>query len=627
MVPSTRLAAFFATRAVWAAAVFAAFLGFAGSCRAADPQGYSIDFQATGNDALDQAMKDSSLLVSLREKAPAGPFALVARAKGDVERLETALHAYGYYQGHAAIEIADRKIDDPDLPNLLDALPKDKEAAVKISAVLGPRYSLRRITVEGDVPDWAKAKLGLSSGQPAIAADVLYAGTNLLSALQEDGYALAKVDPPIAWADDEAHVLDVIFTANAGGRAKIGTIHVDGLKDVNEAFVRKALLVHSGDLYSPSKIEAARQALVATNVFSGVEVRAADHLDPDGTIGITFDMQERKMHAVALTAAYSTDLGVSLSASWSHRNLFGNGEQLNLSAAGNGLGGSATNALGYNLTAQYVEPMFLQNDQVLELDLGGVKQNLDAYDQTAINAGAYIRRKFSKLWTGSVGLTATQERIGQEGMTRAYQLVAIPLSGTYDSTGLSDPLLDPTHGLRAALSATPTHAFGSVASNFVILQAAGSTYFDLSDFGISEKGRSVLALRGLVASVQGASQFDLPPDQRLYAGGSGTVRGYDYQSIGPQFPDGKPIGGTSAAAASVEFRQRLFADFGAVAFVDAGQASDVSAPFTGTVRVGAGVGARYYTPIGPLRVDVAVPLNRAPSGAAFGVYIGLGQAF
>jgi translocation and assembly module TamA len=358
-----------------------------------------------------------------------------------------------------------------------------------------------------------------------------------------------------------------------------------------------------------------------------VEIHAADHLNPDGTIDLTFDAQERKMHSVALTASYSTDLGIGLSASWLHRNLFGNGEQLKLSAAGNGLGGSATDALGYNLTAQYVEPMFLRRDQVLEFDLGAVKQDLDAYDQTAFTAGAYVRRKFSKLWTGSAGLTATQERIGQEGVTRDYELVAVALSGTYDSTGLSDPLADPTHGVHAALSATPTHAFGTPSSNFVILQASGSTYFDFSDFGISDKGRSVLALRALVASVQGAAQFDLPPDQRLYAGGSGTVRGYDYQSVGPQFPDGKPIGGTSASAGSIEFRQRLFGDFGAVAFVDAGQASDSSAPFTGTVRVGAGVGARYYTPIGPLRVDVAVPLNRAPHGAAFGVYIGLGQAF
>lgn len=623
MVLSTRFAALFAPRFVGLCGLFAVLFAVAGPALAADPQGYEVDIKSTGVDDLDQALHDSSLLVTLAEKAPTGPFALVARAKGDVERLETALHAYGFYQGHVSIRIADRTLDDADLPNVLEAMPQASTAAVKISAELGPQYRLRRITLEGTVPEGSKIEL--ATGQPAVAADVLFAGTKLQSALQESGYPLAKVDAPIAWADDDAHVLDVIFTAQAGPRAKIGVIHLDGLKSVNEDFVRKALTVHAGELYSPSKIEAARQALIATNVFSGIEVRAADHLDPDGTIAITFDLQERKMRSVALSAAYSTDLGVSLSASWSHRNLFGNAEQLNLSAAGNGLGGSATNALGYNLSAQYIEPMFFRNDQVLELNLRGVKQDLDAYDQTAITAGAYVRRKFSQLWTGSVGLTATQERISQEGVTRDYQLLALPVSATYDSTGLTDPLLDPTRGLRATVSAAPTHAFGKPSSNFVILQAAGSTYFDLSD--VSEPGRSVLALRGLVASVQGASLFGLPPDQRLYAGGSGTVRGYDYQSIGPQFPDGKPIGGLSAAAATVEFRQRLFSDFGAAAFIDAGQASDVSAPFTGTVRVGAGVGVRYYTPIGPLRVDVAVPLNRAPRGAAFGIYIGLGQAF
>lgn len=625
MVLSTRFAAHFAPRAIGLCALLAAWTACSLPAGAADPQSYGVDIQSTGLGELDQALRDSSLLVALSQKAPTAPFALIARAKGDTGRLETALRAYGYYQGHISIEISGRKLNDPELPNLLEAVPEGKPADVKIAATLGPLYRLRRITIEGNVP--GASRLELSTGQPAIAANILFAGTKLQNALQEDGYPLAKVDPPIAWADDDAHVLDVIFKVDAGKRANIGAIHIEGLKDVNEDFVRKALTVRSGDRFNPAKIEAARQALTETNVFSGVEVRAGDHLDPDGTIPITFDIQEREMHSVAFTAAYSTDLGISLSASWQHRNLFGNAEQLNLSAAGNGLGGSATNALGYDLTAQYIEPLFLERDQVLEFDMGAVKQDLDAYNQTAINAGAFVRRKFSRLWTGSIGLTATQERIGQQGVDHDYQLVGIPLTATYDSTGLSDPLLDPTHGVRTAFSITPAHAFGSPSSNYIILQAAGSTYLDLSDFGLSDKGRSVLALRGLVASVQGATQFGLPPDQRLYAGGSGTVRGYDYQSIGPQFPDGKPIGGLSAEAATIEFRQRLFENFGAAAFIDAGQASDVSAPFTGTVRVGAGLGVRYYTPIGPLRVDVAVPLNRAPKGAAFGIYIGLGQAF
>jgi translocation and assembly module TamA len=134
-------------------------------------------------------------------------------------------------------------------------------------------------------------------------------------------------------------------------------------------------------------------------------------------------------------------------------------------------------------------------------------------------------------------------------------------------------------------------------------------------------------LRGLVGSILGGSNLEVPPDQRLYAGGSATVRGYDYQSIGPQFPDGNPIGAKSVDAATVEFRQRIGDEWGAVAFVDAGQASADGAPFTGEVRVGAGVGARYYTPIGAVRADVAVPLMRGPGDAAFEIYVGLGQAF
>ena len=153
------------------------------------------------------------------------------------------------------------------------------------------------------------------------------------------------------------------------------------------------------------------------------------------------------------------------------------------------------------------------------------------------------------------------------------------------------------------------------------MQVQGSTYLNLG-----APGRSILALRGLVGTVQGASTFALPPDQRFYAGGSGTVRGYKYQSVGPQFADRRPTGGTSITAATVEFRQRIGESFGAVAFVDAGQVSNSSAGF-GSLRAGAGVGARYYTAIGPIRLDVAVPLNKRNGDDAFEAYIGIGQAF
>jgi len=159
------------------------------------------------------------------------------------------------------------------------------------------------------------------------------------------------------------------------------------------------------------------------------------------------------------------------------------------------------------------------------------------------------------------------------------------------------------------------------------LQGSASTYFDFSSIGWTAPGRSVLAVRGLVGSAQGATSFDLPPDQRFYGGGSATVRGLKYQSVGPLFADDEPEGGAAIDAVGVEFRQRVWGQLGAALFADAAQVSSGNTPFEGTLREGVGAGLRYYTPIGPIRVDVAVPVNKPPNGDSFELYLGIGQAF
>ena len=605
------------------AACLALYLAGMGPLAAADPQKYGVTIAPTGEAGLDAALKGSSLLESLRDKAPAGPFALVARAREDVDRLETALQSFGYYLGKVDISILDRPLDDPDLTDLIEKAPAKDSVPIKVAIDTGPAFLLRRIAIEGAVEPDARAKLGLAPGQRAIASDILAARDRLLAALQEDGHALAKVAEPDATADLAQHAIDVTFKASQGRRLLIGSITFLGLKDMKEGFVRQRLLVHTGQLYQPSKIDEARADLATLGVFSGVSVSPADQPDAEGRLPITFDLQERPLHAVGATAAFSTDLGGSLSLTWSHRNLFGNAEQLNLSAAATGLGGTAVRGLGYNFSAQLVQPDFLRRDQQLEYNLGALKQSLDAYDQTAETAGVAVRRKLDPFWTVSLGLSGEQERITQESLTRDYTLIGLPITAKYDSTGLKDILQDPTRGIRAALTAAPWQSFGGHTGSFAVLQLSGSTYIDLG-----APGRSVLALRGLVGSIEGAgSACDLPPDQRFYGGGSATVRGFKYQSIGPLFPDNKPVGGTAIDAATIEFRQRFLESWGAAVFVDAGQVSADTMPFAGTLRAGAGLGARYYTPIGAVRLDVAVPMNKPRGGDSFELYIGLGQAF
>jgi translocation and assembly module TamA len=220
--------------------------------------------------------------------------------------------------------------------------------------------------------------------------------------------------------------------------------------------------------------------------------------------------------------------------------------------------------------------------------------------------------------------------------TYYYTLVALPLVISYDSTDLPTPLDDPRHGFRGSLTLTPTVAIGHPNSTFIIEQLQVAGYFDLNSALGTDPGRSVLAARALAGIAKGAGEFSLPPDQRFYGGGSATIRGYRYQSVGPVFPGTEdPIGGTEIEAASVEFRQRLGGNFGAAAFVDGGEvtasARDAPSAFRidvpNTFRIGVGLGLRYYTPIGPVRLDIAVPTKRRSTDDSFEVYIGLGQAF
>lgn len=598
--------------------VVAALLSVQGGALGADPQPYDVTLQPTNNAPLDEALRDSSQLVSLREKAPVGPFALVSRAREDAQRFQTALDSFGFYASKVTVTVAGRPLDETDLPDVLQQMPPEPPIPVVASFDPGPQFHLGRVMIEGDVPPAARDQLGLAPGAPAVAADVLAAQQRLLAAIRETGHPLAKVDlPPVSLRPSE-HLLDVSFRATEGPYANIGAIRITGLKTVNEDYVRRRLLLHSGQRFSPAQLQAAREDLASIGVFSVVRIEPGDHVDPDGTIPIVIDVTERPLHSVDFGAAYSTDLGVNATAGWHHRDLFGNGEQLNITG-GIQLGGNAVRKPGYTFNIQLIKPDFLARDQTLEVDLGAVKQSLEAYDQKALTQKIELDRKLSPHWTVGIGVSGEQEEITQEGVERRYDLIGVPISVRFDNT---NNLLDPTSGYRAALLLTPLQSFGGSSATFVIGQLSGSAYFDLSG-----SGRSVIAIRGLVGKAYGADVFSLPPDQRFYAGGSGTVRGFRYQSVGPQFADNKPTGGTAVSAGSVEFRQRIREHYGVVAFVDAGQVTANGAPFTSDWRIGAGIGARYYTSIGPIRLDVAIPLNRQPHGDAFELYIGIGQAF
>jgi translocation and assembly module TamA len=631
--------------------------GVVSLARAADPQTYRVELAPTGNGALDSTLKSTSQLAALRTSAPVDPFGLIARARSDVGRLHTVLESFGYYQSSVSITINGLALDAPQLGDVLSALPKGNDAHCRVNFDLGPLFHLGSIQIDGAVPDSARGSLALTSGAPADANEVLAGGARLLTALQNQGYAFAKVDPPVAIEDPSQHALNLTFHVVTGPHVQIGDIRFEGLKRVHERLVRRRLLLHTGEPYSALEVEHARKDLLTLGVFASVNVRLGEAPDAEERVPITFQMKERMRHAVSVSGAYSSDLGGSAGVTWTDRNVRGNAEQLTLSATVDGLGGTATTGVGYDISAKYIIPEFAHRDQSLQFAVGAIKQSLQAYQQKAVTTGVTLSRKLSSVWTGTIGISAVRETITQEGITQDYTLFALPIGILYDSTDLPSPLSDPTHGLRASLTFAPTGSHGEPNSTFFITQFSIADYLDLHRLFRTDKGRSVLAVRALFASALGATESvhtidgvdvhvpDLPPDQRFYAGGSGTVRGYRYQSVGPEFPDGNPVGGTALTAINIEFRQRFGRSFGAAVFVDAGAVGEKLSPLSGLFHggrcssstsaqtttdcwaVGVGGGPRYYTPIGVLRLDVAVPTYRRANDDRFGVYIGLGQAF
>src|SRR6516162_6091296 len=282
--------------------------GIVSLARAADPQPYRVELAPTGNGSLDSTLKSTSQLAALRTSAPVDPFGLIARAKSDVGRLHTVLESFGYYESSVSITINGLALDAPQLGDVLTALPKGNDAQCRVSFNLGPLFHLGSIQIEGAVPDSARGSLQLTSGAPAIANDVLAGGARLLTSLENQGYAFAKVDPPVAHEDPNQHVLNLSFHVVTGPHVAIGEIQFQGLKRVHEQLVRRRLLLRTGQPYSALAVENARKDLLTLGVFSAVSVHLADAPDSEGRVPITFQMEERLRHAVRLSAAYSSDL-------------------------------------------------------------------------------------------------------------------------------------------------------------------------------------------------------------------------------------------------------------------------------------------------------------------------------
>jgi translocation and assembly module TamA len=601
----------------WRLLALAPLLGFAPVPAAA------LEYKATlaplEDEVLEEAAKASSLLMELEDKPPADFYGLYRRAQEDKVRLDKALRSSGYYEGAVSIQIAGRLVDGPVAP---DSVPEGKEGiAVTIELRPGKLYRLKEVTVAGAEALPHKLKPALALEAPARAADIVAEQDRLLNAVLAQGYPFAIVKLEPALVDHKDRRVSIRFLVESGPPAKIGDIRVKGLDRLDVDFVHRRLAEFTGKSYAPAEITKLRENLRSLDVFESVRVKPAESLDDTGRLPIDVEVAERDRRFIGFGANYSTNDGAGAKAYWGHRNLFGGAERLRLDATISGIGENDWSEINYGLSADLNKPDFLRQHQSLHGNLALVQEYDDeTFDKKAATLLLGLDRQLSDTLTVSFGGEAEISRITRDGDTKDFTLFGPTGALNLDT---SDDLLNPTEGFRLSLSGAAFSEYLGSSQDVFQTRATGSSYLDLSG-----EGNLVLAGRLSVGSVFGGSIDDLPADRLLYAGGGGSVRGYEFRSVGPRDDDDDPTGGRSLVEGSIELRYRFLDDYGIVPFFDAGTVTEDPFPtFNEDVQYAAGLGFRYYSPIGPIRADVAVPLNPRGDDDPVAFYISIGQAF
>ncbi len=532
------------------------------------------------------------------------------RAKDDVDTLTAILRASGYYDVTIATAVT----------------PQADRLVVTLTVTPGRRYAFDTVAVTGLAPTAGKADalrdtFGIKPEAPVDADAVIAGQTALRERLGREGFPFAKVADSAVVVDHATHRAALDLKVDPGDPQHIGAIIVRGDRaPFNARHVQTIARFRPGALYDQADIDDLRRALIATGLVSTVR------LEPEpagpGIVNIATTMEPALPRTIAGELGYETGQGFRAAVSWQHRNLIRPEGAVTL----RGVLGEREQSVGALLRMGN----FGHRDVVLNGLVAISRQRLAAYDANSFEVSGNIERQtnliWQKKWTYSLGLAliASDERdlVPRVGIaqSRTFFIGALPATLAYDG---SDDLLNPTRGYRLSGRLSPEASFQGNVFGYVRAQLDGSAYLHAGH-------RIVVAGRARIGAIGGAPRDTIAPSRLFYSGGGGSVRGFGYQAIGPQNIVGQPIGGRSLAEFSLETRVRLpFFDggFGIVPFLDAGNIYPTSLPkFTG-LRLGAGIGLRYYSGFGPIRIDVGTPLARRAGESPIAVYVSLGQAF
>lgn len=571
---------------------------------------YDVLFKGLENNpALLELFQETSQLVALEKSPPASLEGLRSRTFDDIPHLIKALESEGYYDGQI-------------FPFLQGGLYVAVRGAFQVilEVALGTRYTFGFLKFLPSTPQPSLEDLftniqafGIKLNQPARAEIISKAITTLISQLATRGYPFAEVKSQSIVVHEDTYTLDAETIIEIGPLARFGPVSIEGLKTLEESYILDEIPWEKSALFDAKKIDALRTALLESNLFTSVEILPHTILNSEGELPILIRVKENKRYYIGTGLHYSSSEGGAIKAFWGDRNLLGGGEKLNISAQ--------KGRIRSDVETTYTIPHFLRKDQDLVTSLEGISEHPEAYKKNGVSSLFQVHRKINERWQSSLGFEYSLSRIKKSGLTETYNLPSLPFNVTYSTV---NSILNPTKGFKGDWSFVPFPELLGGNSNFARISLK-----QLLHEPLDVDATSVFSTYMNVGLMPNGGRRSVPPDRLFYAGGGSSVRGYGYQLAGPLDSNNDPLGGASSFEAGVELLTKVSEEVGVVSFVDAGTVYKNPLPsFSTSLFWGVGGGVRYYTPVGPLRFDIAFPLRRRSGvDSAFQLYAGIGQSF
>lgn len=605
-----------------------------------------VGIDAQESDLL-SALEAVSTARRLQSRPTASRAGLQRRAEDDIERFQAVLRSNGFYDGQITFDIQEKPVvpqsgnENAELSENADAgdatsdtangaasgdavSPADTPTPLVLTYNIdtGAPYLISSVdlvivrpdeTIERPATDEELVRTRLQIGQRATAQPIILAEQYGVDVLKDQGYPLVKATKRTVMADTARKTISIKYAFETGPAANFGAVTVNGAEQVDKDFIAGYRSWDPGEQYSPEEVRTTRRDLAQTNLFDSVIVKVAGPVGENGEIPVEINVVERKMRSIGGGLDFSTAEGPGGNAFWEHRNLFGAGERLRL--------GMDVSSLEQGVSAEFKKPQFLERKQSFVADAHAKNNDTDAYKGSTIDSFVGIERPLGENWSASLGVTAEYSDLtGSDSPNEEFYLAGLRGILRHDNT---DNPLDPTKGTRFEINVSPYMGLTDQDTGFTSVSLAGSQYLS-----VDKDGDYVFAARARTGTIIGEERGSLPSNKRYYSGGGGSIRGYEYQKVGPLDDDHDPLGGRSVLEVGFEFRARVTESFGIVPFVEGGNVYARSEPEDISLLWAAGLGFRYYTAVGPLRFDVAVPLDKRDNvDDDFQLYISLGQAF